>query len=157
MPATPTGSAVVGIFLAAFAFPAAAYTQDRELEEALARGDERALAQLPAKGYKNGAADFFKTIGLRVVPGTERAWCAERQRGVLKAGCYVEFLIQGEGFRSHTALGRPCGFIARWYKAPGAKTYTPTPGAVLSQAIAEGNEEHVFATVFESARRVECR
>ena len=123
---------------------AEAYTQDRALEAGLARGDPQSLALLPARGYKDGAAGFFKGNELYVVPDSVRAWCHERTRGVLEPGCYVEFYFQAKGRRGVTADGSPCGLPARWHRAPGAKSYGATPGAFYSLAIARGDWEAII-------------
>lgn len=136
--------------------PAAAYTQDRQLEAALRRGDRAALALLPASGYRDGAAGFFTAHDLHVVPGSERAWCTPNAHGVLKPGCYVEFVFQGKGKRRMTSSGEPCGCIGRWYKAPGTRRYVPTPGAYFAQAIAEDRGEIVERAIYEDVRPA-CR
>jgi len=133
--------------------PAAhAYTQDKALEAALRRNDRAALALLPAKGYRDGAAGFFAAHDLRVVPGTERAWCTPHAHGVLAAGCYIEFVFQGKGLRRRMGNGDPCGSIGRWYKAPGAQAYGPTEGAYFSQAIADDRAEIVEHAIYEESR-----
>ena len=133
-----------------------AYTQDKALEAALRRNDRAALALLPAKGYRDGAAGFFAAHELHVVPGTERAWCTPNAHGVLTAGCYVEFVFQGKGLRERTWNGDPCGSIGRWYKPSGAAAYRPTEGAYFSQAIADDRGELVEHAIYEGSRP-ECR
>jgi hypothetical protein len=136
--------------------PAVAYVQDRELEAALRRSDPEALALFPAKGFRDGAAGFFKTHELHVVPGSERAWCQEQGRAVLPAGCYVEFVFQGKGLKERTSQGDFCGRIGRWIRAPGSKNYVPTPGAFYSQAIAYDDAEVVYDAIYENDKP-ECR
>ena len=145
------------LLLAGFARCALAYTQDRDLEAALRASDPKALALLPAKGYRAGAADIFKALDLHVVPGSERAWCATQQRGVLKPGCYIELVIQAGQFKDRTSRGEHCGLIARWYKAPGQTRYVPTAGPELSRLIEQGNQELIDRAMWERERKVECR
>ena len=83
----------------ASAAPAHAYTQNLQLERDLDRSDPKALMLFPAKGYVDGAAGFFRTHGLHVVPDSQRAWCTNNRHGVLKPGCYVELFVQGDGMR----------------------------------------------------------
>jgi len=116
--------------------PVAAFTQNTELEAKLGKSDVGALALLPSKGYKNGAAGFFMDHDFYVVPGSERAWCQDRSRGVLKAGCYVELFFQRRGQRARDPHGDACGFSARWFKASGEAGYVPTPGSPFAGAIA---------------------
>ena len=127
---------------------AAAYSQNRQLELELRMNDPRALALFPAKGFRDGAAGFFKTHALHVVPGSERAWCQDQDRGTLKRGCYVEFTFQGNGLRPRTKLGAPCGRLGRWYRAPGARDYVPTPGAYYSKAIANDESELIDSAIY---------
>jgi hypothetical protein len=122
--------------------------RDRHLEDLLHGSNAKALALLPAKGFKDGAAGAFRAHGLYVVPGTERAWCTDHSHGVLAPGCYVEFFIQGEGLRARDEHGDPCGQIGRWHKAPGAKTYLPTPGPFISNAIAKGDWAAIELTIY---------
>lgn len=136
--------------------PAAAYTQDHALEAGLRKGDRKALALLPARGFEDGVAGFFAAHELHVVPGSERAWCATQAQGALKPGCYVEFVFQGKELRRWTSRGHPCGRIARWYKAPGAKTYLPTAGGYFSQAIANDDGAIVDAAIYGEVH-VDCR
>jgi hypothetical protein len=98
----------------AMATCAAAFTQNVELEAGLSRSDPKALMQFPAKGYRDGAAGFFRDNNLQIVPGSERAWCQERDRGVLKPGCYVEWSYHQRGYNQRTPDGEPCGYLARW-------------------------------------------
>lgn len=135
---------------------AIAYSQDKELESDLRNSDPKALALFPAKGFGDGAAGFFKTHELFVVPESARAWCQDQTRGVLSRGCYVEFFFQGKGLKPTTSQGDPCGRIGRWYKAPGTKKYVPTAGAYYSTAIANDEFEVVESAVYE-AMRPECR
>jgi hypothetical protein len=135
--------------------PADAFFQDKQLESALGSNDASALALFPAQGFQDGAAGFFRNHGLRIVAGSQRAWCQEQERGVLKPGCYVEFYFQVNGRRTNSADGSPCGLLGRWRQAPGSKTYAPTPGAFYSRAIASGNWEAVVLAFEE--RRSEVR
>lgn len=135
--------------LIAIAAPAAAYTQDKPLEAALARNDRAALALLPAKGYRDGAAGFFAAHELRVVPGTARAWCTPHAHGVLAAGCYVEFMFQGKGLRSQLRNGDPCGCIGRWFKPHKDESYRPTKGAYYAQAIADDLGEIIDHAIYD--------
>jgi hypothetical protein len=135
--------------------PVAAYTQDTQLEQALGNNDPRALALLPAKGFKDGAAGFFRTHSLYVVPDSQRAWCSGERHGTLVPGCYIELFIQGKGIRSRNATGDPCGQIGRWYKAPGSKAYVPTPGPFISRAVANGEWGGVLSAIYdEPSRRI---
>src|SRR5689334_20347560 len=111
----------------------AAFTQDAELEVQLGRSDPEALARLPSKGYKDGAAGFFAEYGFYVVPGSQRAWCQERGRGILKAGCYVELFFQRSGQNARDPYGDPCGYLGRWYRPRGERGYVPTPGSPFAQ------------------------
>ena len=140
---------VAMLSLAGLAPCAYAYTQDKDLEAALRRSERAALALFPAKGYRDGAAGFFTAHELRVVPGSERAWCTTQRHGPLAPGCYVEFVFQGKGLRHMTSRREPCGCIGRWYKAPGAKTYVPTEGAYFSRAIADDRAELVERVIYE--------
>jgi hypothetical protein len=131
---------------------AAAYTQNRDLESALARSDPGVLAQLPAKGYKDGAAGFFRAYELYIVPHSARAWCQEQERGPLGPGCYVEFYFQMRGRTSESNGRRPCALLGRWRKAPDAAAYAPTPGAYYSSAMAVGNWEAVVLAFDQTPR-----
>lgn len=154
----PRRGFVLAVALASFAIaPAAqAYTQDKALEAALQRNDPAALALLPAKGYRDGAAGFFTAHELHVVPGSERAWCTTHKHGPLAPGCYIEFVFQGKGLRRTTWKGDPCGCIGRWYKAPGARQYVPTQGALFSRAIADDRAEMIERAIYED-RHPACR
>jgi hypothetical protein len=121
-----------------------AFSQDMDLESALRRSDPRALALFPAIGYKDGVAGFFRNHSLYVVPHSERAWCHEQTRGILKPGCYVEFFFQLKGHKANSANGSPCGLSGRWHQAAAGKTYGPTPGAFYSIAMASGDWEAVI-------------
>ena len=136
----------------AAAFPCLAYVQDRALESALRKSAPTALALLPARGFRDGAAGFFRTHELYVVPESERAWCQDRDRAVLKPGCYIEFFFQGKGRRARSSNGDFCGLLGRWYKAPGAKRYVPTAGAFYSQAIANDDSEAIESAVYDESR-----
>ena len=125
-----------------------AYTQDAELEHELFRSDPKALALFPAKGYDDGAAGFFRTHGLYVVPNSERAWCTDNRHGVLIPGCYVEFSIQGTGLRANDAHGVACGNAGRWYRASRSSHYVPTPGPFISNAIAQGEWNDVETAIY---------
>jgi hypothetical protein len=149
MPTTVTlVTRTCAVFLSVLAISTADAYQDRQLEELLRRNDAKALALLPADGFKDGAAGAFRAHGLYVVPGTERAWCTENSHGVLKPGCYIEFLVQGEGLKPSDEHGDPCGHITRWYKGSGAKTYVPTPGPFMSKAIADGDSARIELTIY---------
>jgi hypothetical protein len=119
------------VVLAAHAPMAAAYVQDVQLERQLYASDPRALARLPAKGFKDGLAGFFRTHGLVVVPHSERAWCQNQARGR----------------KGMTADGSPCGLLGRWYRTPDTHNYVPTPGAYYSIAMAEGDWENVVVAL----------
>lgn len=147
-----TCAVIVLLLLACMSPLAAAYKQDRQLEAALRRSDPAALALLPARGYRDGAAGFFTAHDLHVVPGSERAWCTPNAHGALKPGCYVEFVFQGKGKRRMSSSGEPCGCIGRWYKTPGTGRYVPTPGAYFSQAIAEDRAEIIERAIYEEVR-----
>lgn len=142
--------------LVALAPAARAYTQNKNFEAALRRNDPAALALFPAKGYRDGAAGFFTAHALRVVPGSERAWCTTHAHGPLAPGCYVEFVFQGKGLRQANWKGDPCGCIGRWYKAPGATAYVPTEGAYYSRAIAEDRGELIEQAIYENGHPA-CR
>ena len=122
--------------------------RDAQLEELLRRNEPKALTLLPAKGFKDGAAGVFRAHGLYLVPGSERAWCTDHSHGVLKPGCYIEFFVQGEGLRARDEHGDPCGQIGRWYKAPGVRTYVPTPGPFISRAIGNGDWAAIESTIY---------
>jgi len=145
--------ALIALSLLVSIEPAAyAYTQDRALEAALSRTDPAALALLPAKGYRDGAAGFFAAHDLHVVPGTERAWCTPHAHGVLASGCYIEFVFQGKGLPTRMWNGDPCGCIGRWFKPPGAQSYAPTKGAYYAQAIADDRGEIIEHAIYEQSR-----
>ena len=147
-------------FLLCFVTAAAqAYTQDKKLENELQRNDSRALALLPAEGFKNGAAGLFRRHALYVVPDSQRAWCTDHPHGVLKPGCYIEFFVQGEGLEARDQHREPCGHLGRWFRAPGAKRYAPTPGPFMSRAIANGDWEQIELAVYREpdARRLPAR
>ena len=127
----------------------AAYTQNTKLEQALGRNDMSSLALFPAKGYKDGAAGFFRIHGLYVVPGSQRAWCTDERHGVLKPGCYVELFVQAQGLTPADANGDPCGKLGRWYRPHDATSYIPTPGPFMSNAIANGDWEAVEAALYD--------
>jgi len=125
------------IVLSSFvASPAAAYTQDHELEAKLKRSDAAALALLPSKGYKYGASGFFEAQGFAVVPGSQRAWCQNHTRGVLKPGCYVELFFHRREENSTDVEGHPCGYPGRWFQASPGGAYVSTPGSPFAAAIA---------------------
>jgi len=126
-----------------------AYTENTALEQALGNNDPKALALLPAKGFKDGAAGFFRTHSLYVVPDSQRAWCSDKPHGTLIPGCYVEFFMQGKGIKPRNAHGQPCGRIGRWYKAPGSQSYAPTAGPFISNAMANGEWERVLDAIYE--------
>ena len=147
-----TGAVLVLLMLAAPL--AGAYTQDRDLESALARSDAGALAQLPAKGYKDGVAGFFHAYQLYVVPHSARAWCQEQDRGTLGPGCYVEFYFQMRGRTTEVNGRRPCALLGRWRKPPRGAAYAPTPGAFYSTAIASGDWEAVVLAFDQPPRTI---
>src|SRR5689334_7726257 len=122
----------------------AAFTQNAELEAALDRSDPKALMLFPAKGYRDGAAGIFRNNNLQIVPGSGRAWCQERSRGVLEPGCYVEWFYHYRGYNQRTWDGEPCGYLARWYRRPGTEAYVPSSGSPFADSIARGD-----ATVLE--------
>ena len=133
-------SAVVAPACLAFATCVAAYTQNVELEAGLSKNDPKELMLFPAKGYRDGAAGFFRDNNLQIVPGSERAWCQQQDRGVLKPGCYVEWFYHQRGYNQRTFWdGEPCGYLARWYRAPGTKAYVPTSGSPFATLIARGD------------------
>jgi hypothetical protein len=148
------GCVITALFvpLAWISSPAEAYTEDTQLERALGRSDPSALALLPAKGFKDGAAGFFRAHALYVVPDSPMAWCSENTHGVLKPGCYVELFIQGWGMKSTNARGEPCGNLGRWYRAPRSRIYAPTLGPFISNAIANGDWERVESAVYGEKR-----
>jgi len=158
-------TAALAICLSLATVQAYAYSQDKELELALRRGDPSALAQFPAKGHKDGLAGFFRHNHLYVIPDTERAWCQEQVQGVLAPGCYVEFRFQMKG-RKASAADLPCGLLVRWYRVSKVTTYRPTPGALYANAIANGDWEAVMLALsldeapppvdFSDARWREC-
>ena len=128
---------------------ALAYVQDKQLESDLRRNEPGALERFPSKGFKRGAADFFKAHELYVVPDSVRAWCQDQTRGVLPPGCYVEFFLQGKGLKAARPGGDPCGRIARWYKPLGAGDYAPTPASFFARAIAEDRGESIEKAIYE--------
>ena len=131
--------AVTAAACLAIATCVAAFTQNVELERALGKSDPKALMLFPAKGYRDGAAGFFRDNNLQIVPGSERAWCQERDRGVLKPGCYVDWFYHQRGYNQRLWNGDPCGYLARWYQAPGTKAYAPTSGSPFAALIARGD------------------
>ena len=134
----------------AFASPAGAYTQNSQLERDLSSSNPKALALFPAKGFNDGAAGFFSTHALHVVPNSARAWCTTAPHGVLKPGCYVELYIQGEHIKPRDSLGNPCGGIARWYRASGSQHYVPTRGSFIAAAMASGEWEQIEFAIYEN-------
>jgi hypothetical protein len=118
---------------------AAAYTQNYELEAKLERSDAAVLAMFPSKGYKDGASGFFKAQGFAVVPGSQRAWCQNHTRGILKPGCYVELFFHRRDENSTDAEGHPCGYPGRWFQASPGGAYVPTPGSPFAAAIADAD------------------
>ncbi|HLX29127.1 MAG TPA: hypothetical protein VKV24_11660 [Casimicrobiaceae bacterium] len=156
-PRTRRVAAFALVLVGLIASTASGYTQDKELEARLNRSDRAALALLPAKGYRDGAAGFFVAHDLHVVPGSERAWCTGQDHGVLPAGCYVELVFQGKGLRERDWDGEPCGCIARWRKAPGAHAYAPTPGSPYAQAIADDRGELVERAIYDMTSWTPCR
>lgn len=143
--------------LALFAQTASGYVQDIELERQLDASDASGLARLPALRFKDGVAGFFRAHDLYVVPDSGMAWCQDRVRGVLAPGCYVEFFFQMKGYRPRSNGGTPCGLIARWYRAPGAKTYAPTPGAIYASAMASGDWQTVVTALTTSPDPLKLR
>jgi hypothetical protein len=149
-----TAPAVAAAACLAIATCAAAFTQNVELETGLSRSDPKALMQFPAKGYPDGAAGFFRDNNLQIVPGSERAWCQERDRGVLKPGCYVEWFYHQRGYHQRTWDGEPCGYLARWYRAPGTRAYAPTSGSYFADVIARAD---MSALVIEETSSMPAR
>jgi hypothetical protein len=143
------GAVAISLLVFAIVPDAAAYTQNTQLERELGNSDPRALALLPAQGFKDGAAGFFRAHSLYVVPDSQRAWCSEYIRGVLKPGCYIELFMQGEGIKPRNSHGDPCGAIGRWYKAPGSSNYVPTSGTFISNAMANGDWDSVVFAIYE--------
>ena len=143
---------IVGL---ASASSAVAFSQNRQLERQLNDGDPAALALFPAKGFKDGAAGFFRAHRFYIVPGSQRAWCQDTKRGALEPGCYVEFFFQSKGLIATTTHGEPCGRLGRWHRPPGAASYVPTPGAFYSRAMADGDWESVLPT-FDDDVRADC-
>jgi hypothetical protein len=143
------GTVAILLLIFAIAPHAAAYTQNTQLERDLGNNDPKALALLPAKGFKDGAAGFFQANSLYVVPDSQRAWCSEHTHGILKPGCYVELFVQGEGIKPRNSRGEPCGAIGRWYKAPGSSNYVPTIGTFISNAMANGDWDSVVFAIYE--------
>jgi hypothetical protein len=144
-------AAILALAIFAIAPDAQAYTQNSRLERDLSRSDPNALALFPAKGFKNGAAGFFNTHALYVVPGSVRAWCTNAQHGILEPGCYVELYVQGKGIKPRNSRGDSCGSIGRWYQAPGSRHYLPTPGSFIATAMASGEWERVEVEIYEGA------
>ena len=143
------GTVAILLLISAIAPHAAAYTQNTQLERELGDSDPKALALLPAKGFKDGAAGFFRANSLYVVPNSQRAWCSDQTHGILIPGCYVELFIQGRGLRATNARGDPCGSLGRWYRAPGSQHYAPTLGPFISAAIANGDWDGVESAIYE--------
>ena len=141
--------AALSLAFSVMASSAYAYSQNSQLERNLSINDPNALALFPAKGFKDGAAGFFATHALYVVPGSPRAWCTGASHGILKPGCYVELYIQGEGIKPRDSRGDPCGQIVRWHRAPGSQRYLPTPGSRIAKAIARGEWEKVESAIYE--------
>jgi len=115
------------------------YTQNSELESKLGQSEMQVLALLPAAGYKNGAAGFFKEHGFAVVSGTQRAWCQSHARGILPPGCYVELFFHRQGESSTDMRGEPCGYVGRWFQAEPGTAYIPTAGSPFAAAIAKSD------------------
>jgi hypothetical protein len=136
-------SAVLASVLVLGSPPVDAFTQDKQLESELNSSEPRALALFPAKGYKDGAAGLFREHEFFVVPGTARAWCQDRARGVLKTGCYVELHFQRRGQNVTDQRGEPCGRLARWYRSANETAYVPTAGSAPATAIANGDLETI--------------
>ena len=143
------GTTAILLLMFAIVPNAAAYTQNTQLERDLGNSDPKALALLPAKGFKDGAAGFFRAHSLYVVPDSQRAWCSEHIHGILKPGCYVELFVQGKGIKPRNSHGDPCGAIGRWYKAPGSSNYVPTIGTFISNAMADGDWDSVIFAIYE--------
>jgi hypothetical protein len=125
--------------LLATASLADAFTQNVELEAWLNISRPEALVLFPSKGYRDGAAGFFRDNDLQVVPNSARAWCQEQTHGVLKPGCYVEWFFHFRGYNQRTMDGKPCGHLTRWYRPPDKKMYAPTPGSPFAEAITKGD------------------
>jgi hypothetical protein len=148
---------VLATLLSPFASCTEAYLQDRPLETALRRSDPQVLSLLPAKGYKDGAAGFFRDHDLYVVPDTERAWCNDKPLGVLPPGCYIELRFQQRGRKARASDGVPCGLLGRWHRAPRSSAYKPTPGAYYSLAIANGSHDEVIMAFEERSPSVNLK
>ena len=128
---------------------------DTELEARFRKSDPVVLSMLPAVGFRNGAAGFFKRFGLYVVPTSAEAWCQDAQRGKLAPGCYLMAMLQIKGFKALTRDGFYCGSPARWYKAPGHTAYIPIPSwPGLAARIAEGDSAFVLAFIKDDNRRL---
>lgn len=134
---------------------AAGFVIDERLEAELRKSDPAVLAQFPAAGFKDGVAGFVKRYGLYVTPDSEQAWCQSDQRGRLKPGCYVVVFFQLKGSKPKMHDGGFCGSAARWYKAPGSRTYLPIPEwPGIAQKIADGDSAFVLYVVKDDDRRL---
>lgn len=129
--------------------------ENQRLEARLRQNDPAALSMFPAKGFKDGAAGFFKRYRVYVVPDSEQAWCQDEVRGHLKPGCYVVIFMQVKGVKAKTRDGTWCGSPARWYKAPGSSAYVPVPGwAMMALPIAQGDSASVLSSIKDDTRRL---
>jgi hypothetical protein len=123
------------------------------LESLLSQSDPKVLSMLPASGFKQGVAGFFKKYHLYVVPGSESTWCIDVQMGNAEPGCYIEFYFtrRAEGFKPLTVDGAPCGKLGQWYMEPNGKSYVPKSGAAMSMA--EGMAQWVNLAVDDDNQR----
>jgi hypothetical protein len=128
---------------------ALAYIQNLELEDKLRDNDSRALALFPVMGYRDGAAGYFRDQSLRVVPGSQRAWCQAMGRGVLKPGCYVELYFHPKGLNDHSEDGKPCGLLLRWFQSSRTDRYVPTEGSPFAKAMAKGEWDFLESNLYD--------
>jgi hypothetical protein len=135
---------------------AGVFVSDERLEAKLRKSDPATLAIFPAAGFRDGVAGFVKRYGLYVVPHSEQAWCQDGQRGRLQPGCYVVVFLQLKGSKPKMQDVGFCGSPARWYKAPGSRSYIPIPEwlGIAKKIADDGDSAFVLSFMKEDDRRL---
>jgi hypothetical protein len=105
--------------LLVISLPAFGYSQDIDLESALRRSDPKALARFPANGHKNGAAGFFATHGLYVVPGSRTGLVSRPKSLRFETRLLRRILLPGQGAQTGNLSRRP--LRPHWSMVPTAR------------------------------------
>lgn len=115
----------------------APYEENVRLERELAHEPSIALKMFPSAGYRDGAAGIFKAAGVRIIPGSESAWCSGSPIGNMGAGCYVQFTFT-EAVHIGKSLPAQCGMLGRW-RAPMNQPSQFAPDSGGARWIAKGD------------------